>query len=44
MKKYSTIEPALSDVAVDASRVAGVAKVGQPEWWEVTCVHRNIIA
>lgn len=38
-----TTEPALSDVAVDASGVTGVAQVSQPEWWEPTHVHRNIV-
>lgn len=38
-----TTEPALSDVAVDASRVTGVAQVRQPEQWESNHVHRNIV-
>lgn len=39
-----TAEPALSDVAVDASRVAGVAQVGQPERRQLAHVHGHVVA
>lgn len=38
-----TAEPALSDVAVDASRVTGVAQIRQPERRERTHVHGHVI-
>lgn len=39
-----TIEPALSDIAVDASRVTGVPQVGQPEWRKITHVQGYIVS
>ena len=39
-----TAEPALSDVAVDASRVAGVAQIRQPEGRERTHVHGHVVS